>query len=798
MGSRIGDVFLWACGADPQHVHQRAERRWYHSLGASVFLTAILAGLSVVLVVRSAFPAVSGGVLAALAVFWALLVFNVDRIIVSRVLVNPSRASKAGLFAARFALAAVVSLAISEGVVLAILAPEVRQQVDLAMIQQQQEVVEAEEAAEDAARERYRPALEAIEAETTRLGDDVTSAEEWVAEADRALRCESEDLPGCTTGTGDPGPGAQTDAAEVQLAAAQAERLRAIAAETYYTRELIPVTYSVEQLETCGLSASTTQLTRAQDARCLVELDIAAAVETVPGAEPTTDGLLRRIVALSALGQGEHGATVWTVRIVFFLLLSLIDLIPLSSKLFGGATGHDISVRAAMPRKVPHFLDRDLSGLRMGGLGWGAAAAAAPLRQEFYQRAFRQQVDDSLAALPQTPPVTAPAVHEEVVGSGRAVVGQEAESVDRELDAEGAGDAYVTDPDAVTPIAPVARDLAYPPRPRPQPQLRPGLVLRPSSEPSLTFTLERPLTPGEHGVVSNYALWVVRDVSGERYLAKCCFPNSPGDPALRGLHGDIRLASLMHPNVVHTSDAVWIDEATGTHFITMEYYEHGDLARYIRSRKDVPLHEVLRIVEGVMSGLVEAHRSGILHLDIKPRNVLMDYSNPAEPVPVVTDFGISKLVTALHGVMTDGFRGTILYAPLEQIFPHSSWGSRTYASDLWSVAALLFELVSGEPPRQRAEVAAGFTEPDRHGDEYQRWLREERPEPPRLDAVVPEIPVDLADAAQRWLANDPRDRTDADPSDKDGVMREALGRLREIAAASDGLECRVNPAHPWR
>jgi serine/threonine protein kinase len=764
MGRKIGDVFVWASGADPALLTQTAERRWYHSLGASVFLTATLAGFSVVLLVRSSFPGVAGWQLIALATFWTLLVFNVDRIIVSRVLLEPSRLSKMGLFTARFALALVVSVAISEGLVLAILAPEVRQQVDLTTIQQQKAVVAAQSATDAAARARFQPELNAIDTEVNGLRNTLMSAAAAVTTADAELKCESTPTPDCKTGSGNAGPGDLTEPAKTALTKARNELNTAQSALDYYTTTLVPVSFTADQLATCGRPANTTQLTAEQNARCLVELKIAAATVTAAPADQTTDGILRRIVALTSLGRGEDGTTVWVVRIVFFLLLSLIDLIPLSSKLFGGNTAHDVAVRSAFQRRTTHFLDNDLPR--------EAKNAAKLERSRYYDGLFEAQVDDAheneekARAEADAPPPTANARRPE-----SADVGQEASVPPHPATRDSHGKT-----DDIKPLVPEARDL-HPPRRQP---LQAGQYLRPASSSTKSFQLERKLTLVDDGALSGaYQLWVARDSTGQQVVLKVCDAMSANDPSVDGLKADIRAAALNHPNVINTSSNVYVDSDTDAWFITMDYYPNGDLHRWAGLNPKAPLSEVLRIVEGVMSGLAKAHSKDILHLDIKPRNVLMNYSDPSRPVPVITDFGISKLLHILNSEPTDGLIGTIVYAPLEQIFPHQKWGARCQASDLWAVAALLFELVTGQKPRHYAEVAARMEDADRRSREYLDWLRRTQPVPPRLDTLVQGLPVTLVDMVERWLSNDSGQRTSANPRSSD-VMPEALSELRAV------------------
>ncbi|WP_413617063.1 DUF4407 domain-containing protein (plasmid) [Gordonia rubripertincta] len=97
-GRRIREFLLGCCGANPEHIKERAERNWYCSLGFSVIMTAVTAGLSAAFLISACFAGASEALVVGAGIFWMILVFNLDRLIVSRVLTRPNFFSKSALF----------------------------------------------------------------------------------------------------------------------------------------------------------------------------------------------------------------------------------------------------------------------------------------------------------------------------------------------------------------------------------------------------------------------------------------------------------------------------------------------------------------------------------------------------------------------------------------------------------------------------------------------------------------------------------------------------------------------------
>lgn len=144
-------------------------------------------------------------------------------------------------------------------------------------------------------------------------------------------------------------------------------------------------------------------------------------------------------------------------------------------------------------------------------------------------------------------------------------------------------------------------------------------------------------------------------------------------------------AMLNHPNIVTVFE--W-DTDSDEAFIIMEYVDGASLADLLEARGALDYDETAAVLEGVTAALEYAHDNGVLHLDIKPENVLVTRDGQVK----VTDFGIAALSSATgHGPAAGG---TIGYMPLEQLRDEDV-DERT---DVWAFGALIFELLTDANP----------------------------------------------------------------------------------------------------
>ncbi|HXV63637.1 MAG TPA: serine/threonine-protein kinase [Vicinamibacteria bacterium] len=192
---------------------------------------------------------------------------------------------------------------------------------------------------------------------------------------------------------------------------------------------------------------------------------------------------------------------------------------------------------------------------------------------------------------------------------------------------------------------------------------------------------------------------------------------------------------LLHPNIVVTYDAA-TDESNGIPFIAMEFIEGESLSQHLKRKNREDWKKVVAWGVALARALHHAHQERIVHRDIKPGNVLITRRG----VPKIADFGIAKLPAAnLTG--TGIVVGTPYFMSPEQLRGKELDGR----SDLFSLGALLYNLVAGQRPFEGKELAAIAS---------QVLLENPRP----LSEIVSDVPPALDGVLARALAKSPGDR----------------------------------------
>lgn len=201
-----------------------------------------------------------------------------------------------------------------------------------------------------------------------------------------------------------------------------------------------------------------------------------------------------------------------------------------------------------------------------------------------------------------------------------------------------------------------------------------------------------------------------------------------------------------HPNVVPVYD-YGTDEALGLDFIVMELLPGEDLASRLAKAGPPPLALALRILRDAAKGIAVGHRAGLIHRDVKPGNVFLveDEHDPAGLQVRVLDFGIAKAMADedTQTALTQDGRAPLspAYASPEQLRGEARLNP---ASDVFSLGALAFQLLTGEKP---------FTEADRN----RLSIGMEVPLP-SVRARNPAVPEAVEAIVRRTLAFDPAQR----------------------------------------
>jgi eukaryotic-like serine/threonine-protein kinase len=252
---------------------------------------------------------------------------------------------------------------------------------------------------------------------------------------------------------------------------------------------------------------------------------------------------------------------------------------------------------------------------------------------------------------------------------------------------------------------------------------------------------------------------------------------------------EIRVAArLTHPNIVPLLDSGRADDAP---YYVMPFIDGEALRVRLERGERVPLDEAIALLTEVADALEYAHAAGIVHRDIKPENILLLHGHA-----LVADFGIARALTRatetdLATSTTGGMVvGTPAYMSPEQAVGESEIDGR---SDVYSLAIVLFEMVSGTPP---------FSAATTQGLIAKRF----REAAPRLSSRVAGVPETVDDAVAAALALDPADRP-AGPvafarllagreARTTSTVSAATGSNRSDAITQSTLGVSTNPALP--
>jgi len=248
------------------------------------------------------------------------------------------------------------------------------------------------------------------------------------------------------------------------------------------------------------------------------------------------------------------------------------------------------------------------------------------------------------------------------------------------------------------------------------------------------YRIERGI--GSGGMATVY---LARDLKHDRDVALKVF--RPELAALLGVNrflNEIRIsAQLDHPHILTLIDS---GSADGLLYYVMPFVRGESLRDKLKRDRQLGTDEALDIARQVIAALDYAHRQGIVHRDIKPENILIH-----EGEAVLADFGIATAVKEAGGTrLTES--GVSLGTP-QYMSPEQATGDRPLdaRSDVYSIAAVLYEMLAGEPPHNGASVQAVIAK-----------LLTERPT--RLRVLRDTVPEGIDAAVAKALAKLPADR----------------------------------------
>jgi serine/threonine protein kinase len=274
---------------------------------------------------------------------------------------------------------------------------------------------------------------------------------------------------------------------------------------------------------------------------------------------------------------------------------------------------------------------------------------------------------------------------------------------------------------------------------------------------------ERLLGRGSFGTVV-----LARDAAGNPAAVKLLDPQVAAHPQLRArFQREVRAGqALRSRHVVGLRDG---GIAGDTAYLVLEFIDGQPLDEHLRARgARLPREEADDVLDQMLEGVADLHAAGLVHRDLKPANVLVEAGGRV----VLADLGLVRGVADETLTKTGQLLGTPLYMPPEQMRGHPVGPG----GDLYSLGAIYFEMLTGRPPFDGAELGDILAAKDAG---LAAGLRAERVE----------VPAALDTLMKSWLSPDPARR----PSDAAGLRRALEEARRAPAASADGTVAAPSP-----
>jgi eukaryotic-like serine/threonine-protein kinase len=228
-------------------------------------------------------------------------------------------------------------------------------------------------------------------------------------------------------------------------------------------------------------------------------------------------------------------------------------------------------------------------------------------------------------------------------------------------------------------------------------------------------------------------------VLGQHVAIKFLLQNATTEVVARFLREARAAVRLKNEHVARVLDVGELPN--GAPYMVMEYLDGNDLSQVVRKRGPLPVHEAVEYVLQACEGIAEAHSLGIIHRDLKPANLFLTTGSDGAGKVKVLDFGISKTMEdaseddEMQLTKTTAVLGSPLYMSPEQL--RSARGV-TAQSDIWSIGAILHQLLTGQVPFHTTT----FTD---------LILMVNTQSPPPVSASRPDVPPQIDAAILRCL-----------------------------------------------
>ena len=243
------------------------------------------------------------------------------------------------------------------------------------------------------------------------------------------------------------------------------------------------------------------------------------------------------------------------------------------------------------------------------------------------------------------------------------------------------------------------------------------------------------------------------------------------------------IAMLNNPNIVRAYD---IDEERGLHFLVMEYIDGVSLQWLVEARGPLSVPRGVNYIAQAASGLQHAGERGLVHRDVKPSNLMLDWTGTIK----LLDLGLARFVRAdsLQG-MGNGLTGQTVLGTADYLAPEQARDSAVdIRADIYSLGAVAYFVLTGQPPFNGGNVATKLV---RHQTEKPRPVSDLRPDiPDGVAAVVarmlakhpgdrPQSPAQVVVALRDWLAEVP-------PPTEEEMPATRYSSHRDIATSARG------------
>ncbi len=267
----------------------------------------------------------------------------------------------------------------------------------------------------------------------------------------------------------------------------------------------------------------------------------------------------------------------------------------------------------------------------------------------------------------------------------------------------------------------------------------------------------------ELGRGSFATVYIARDTKNNRIYAVKVMHNEfsdDGELLARFQREAHILSQLSDHHIVRVFD---YGDEIDIHYIVMDYIDGQNLKYHILTHGPMDAFRALDYARQIAEGLDTAYKHGVVHRDIKPQNIVIN----SKDVVKITDFGLARSRETVTLTQSNVFMGTAYYIPPEQAESGRSADTR---SDLYSVAAVLFEMLTGRPPFE-GETAVDIV------------IKHMNEKVPSICRIRPDLPPEMDTFMQKAMAKSPKDRYSTPP---------------EFVSAIEQLQQRVQLLHPER